>query len=181
MAESVYKAWHHSPSHLFVPGGCYIVTAATKGKRPIFGDPERLGLVQSTLLASAEKFGWHLEAWCVLANHYHFVATAPDDVGSLKRMIQRLHSRTALTVNALDAAPGRRVWFQYWDTCLTHEKSYLVRLSYVHNNAVKHGIVTSADEYPYCSARWFAARASPAFHKLVMSLRTNRIDVVDDF
>jgi putative transposase len=181
MNKATYRTWHHSPSHLLVPGSAYIVTGGTYKRLHIFEGPERLELLQSALFEAAERSRWQLEAWCALPNHYHFVASAPDDADSLKRMIQLLHSWTARVVNGRDGAPGRRVWFQYWDTCLTHERSYLARLNYVHTNAVKHGTVGRAEDYPYCSATWFAAKADPAFYKLVTSLRTDRIDVVDDF
>src|SRR6266568_1178059 len=58
---------------------------------------------------------------------------------------------------------GRRVWFQYHDTQLTFEKSYLARLKYVNENPVHHGIVLRATNYGWCSARWFEDHAERAF------------------
>ena len=71
--------------------------------------------------------------------------------------------------------------FQYWDTCLTYEKSYYARLNYVHNNPVKHGLAPVADQYPFCSAAWFRAQADPRFRKKVESFRHDRVKIVDDF
>ena len=64
---------------------------------------------------------------------------------------------------------------------LTYQKSYFARLNYVHRNAVKHGLVDKAADYPWCSAAWFAKQASPAFRKTIASFKTDRVKVYDDF
>jgi putative transposase len=175
------KPWHHSPIHLFVSGATYIVTGSTYEKAHFFNCPERLVLLQETLLEVLEKHGWILQAWAVFANHYHFIAVAPKTGISLGSLIKKFHSITAIEVNRLDRISGRQVWFQYWDTCLTYENSWLARLNYVHNNAVHHGIVKLAENYPYCSAGWFQQKADPAFQKKVNSFRHDCIKIVDDF
>jgi dethiobiotin synthase len=173
--------WHHSPLHAFLPDSFYIITASTFHKAPIFRDEEHLQILQNTLLKITESFGWQLQAWAIFPNHYHFIAQAPDDGATLSRMIQRLHSLTARQVNELDQASGRKVWFQYWDTCLTYEESYLARLNYVHNNAVKHNITTAAADYPFCSAGWFENQADSTFRRKVQSFQYDRIKIPDDF
>jgi len=175
------RRWHHRPTHVFVSGAAYIVTAATLHKQPIFGTPERLALVTDVLLSAADEYGWRPQAWAVLSNHYHFVALSPEDPGTLRTLIQRLHSQTARRVNEMDARPGRKVWFQYWDTCITNEGSYCARLNYVHNNPVKHGVVPDAACYPYCSAQWFQMRAEEGFRRKVGAFRYDGVKVRDDF
>jgi putative transposase len=137
--------------------------------------------LQDTLLRTLEKFEWIVHAWAVFVNHYHFVAKASKIKDSLHLLIKEFHSATALEVNRLDQISGRQVWFQYWDTCLTYEKSWLVRLNYVNNNAVHHRIVSKAENYPYCSANWFQQKANPAFRRKVNSFRYDRLKIFDDF
>ena len=180
MTERV-RAWHHSPAHVFEPNTMYMVTASTLRKYHYFRGDDRLRMVNDTLLDVAGALRWGLEAWAIFSNHYHFVARSPGTADTLRSLIQRLHSRTAREVNGLDGAPGRRVWFQYWDTCLTYEKSYYARLSYVHNNPVKHGLVTVAELYPFCSAGWFRTRADPQLRKKIESFPYDRVRVPDDF
>lgn len=136
------------------------------------------------LLKLARQFEWRLEAWVVFSNHYHFVGHSPADAGdasSLAAMLSMLHVRTAEWVNRLDAAPGRRVWFNYRETRLTHQRSYLARLNYVHQNAVKHGLVPTANQYPWCSGGWFERMASPAMVKSIYRFKTDRVSVEDEF
>ncbi len=158
-----------------------MVTAGTYHKRMLFDTEEKLRLLHDALLDVAREFGWQLEAWAVLANHYHFVAHCPDSAQSLRRLISKLHTLTAKAINQTDGLPGRRVWFQYWDTHLTYQRSYLVRLKYVHYNPERHGLVAKASDYAWCSAQWFEQTATPSFRKTVCSFKTDRLSVRDDF
>ena len=64
---------------------------------------------------------------------------------------------------------------------MTYEKSYLARLNYTHQNAVKHGLVPVADQYPWCSAAWFERTATPAQVKVIYSFKTERLEVHDEY
>jgi len=158
-----------------------MVTAGTYRKQHLFRSRERLAYLHDLLLAYAVDFGWQLQAWAVFSNHYHFVAISPPDANSLKLMLSKLHSDSGLKLNSEDAKQGRQVWFNYWDTRLTFEKSYLARLKYVHTNPVHHGLVRSELLYPWCSANWFKERSDNAFYKTVMSFKVDRVNVRDDF
>jgi putative transposase len=173
--------WHHRPAHRFVPEMLYMITAGTLDKIHYFQDAQRLELLQNIILNTLDKHGWIIQAWAVLVNHYHFIAISPRTGGSLKSLIQELHSIASRELNRLDGISGRKVWFQYWDTCLTYENSWLARLNYVNNNAVHHGIVRNATDYPYCSASWFQQQASPVFFRKVKSFRNDRLKIRDDF
>jgi putative transposase len=148
--------WPHAPSHQLSENGTYFVTAGTYLKAHYFRTPQRLDVLQRGLLTIARDFSWELEAWAVFSNHYHLVARSPSDsrdASSLSQMLGALHTRTAGWINRLDHAPARRVWHNFWDTKLTYQKSYLARLNYVHQNAVKHGLVPVANQYRWCSAK----------------------------
>jgi putative transposase len=179
--EVVHTEWAHGPAHLFVPNAFYIVTARTYKKEKFFDSPQRLGLVLTTLFQQAERFTWLLQAWAVMANHYHFVAQAPESAETLKAMLRAIHSLTARAVNAEDQTPGRKVWYQYRDTCLTNERSYLARLHYVHRNPVKHGLVPRAEHYRWSSMGWFLQKAEAGFRRTVLSFPCDRISIDDDF
>ena len=176
-----FSDWPHAPSHRLGEKGAYMVTAGTYNKYPFLNSPARLDLALKLLFNFALEFGWQLQAWAVLVNHYHFVAVSPDDPQSLSLMLGKLHGAIARELNALDGTPERKVFYQYWDTHITFQRSYLARLNYVHQNSVHHGIVRKASEYRWCSAAWFERSARTAFVKSVYRFRTERIKVEDDF
>lgn len=158
-----------------------MVTCGTYLKRHHLKSQKRLDLVQNHLFALAGEFGWRLQAWAVLSNHYHFVASSPEDPKSLSVFLSKLHTLTAVQLNEWDASPGRKVWYQYFDTHITYQSSYFARLNYVHRNAVHHGVTQNAEDYRWCSAAWFAEYARPAFLKTVCGFKVDRVNVRDDF
>jgi putative transposase len=176
--------WPHAPTHQLSNAGTYFVTAATYQKAQHFRGAKRLGVLHRGLLKVTQEYGWHLEAWAVFSNHYHFVAHSPRDqptADSLFEMLRRLHVKTAAWINRLDQEEGRKVWYNYRETRLTFKKSYFTRLNYVHQNPVKHGLVPVANQYPWCSARWFERVATPAQVKSIYRFKTEKVRVEDDF
>lgn len=176
--------WPHAPVHQFSDSGTYFVTADTYQKLHHFRGSDRLKVLHRGLLTVAREFAWQIEAWAVFSNHYHFVGHSPqgeEGARSLPRMPGQLHERTAKWVNRLDGALGRQVWYNFRETKLTYEKSYLARLSYVHNNPVMHGLVPIANRYPWCSAAWFERTARPAQVKTIYGFKIDNLNVYDDY
>lgn len=179
--DDIYKTYPHNPPHYFVPNAMYIVTGSLLYKKRLLTDDKRKSLVLEILLERAAHWDWELEAWAVLENHYHFIARAPENALTLEKLIRQLHSKTAVELNKLDKLLGRKVWYNYWDTCITHETSYYARLHYVHINPVKHRLVESAEDYPFGSYRWFLDRADETFRDIVMNQPIDKVDIFDDF
>jgi hypothetical protein len=88
---------------------------------------------------------------------------------------------TSKRLNEQDAQRGRRVWFQYWDSHITFERSYLARLNYVHQNPVHHGVADNAENYAWCSAAWFGRNAPASFVATVKSFKTDKLSLPDEF
>ncbi len=175
------KQWPHAPLHRLELNGTYIVTAGTYQKQHFFQAPESLTFLHDTLLLLAKEFGWLMQAWSVFSNHYHFLAISPSNPGNLKIFIKQLHTITARYINSRDDTPRRKVWFQYWDTRITHDGSYLARLHYVKQNPVKHNLVANACNYEWCSASWFEQNSDKAFRLAVDALNVDAVNVFDEF
>jgi putative transposase len=173
--------WPHAPPHRLGERGTYFVTGSTWQREHHFRGRERLAVLHRGLLKVAAQYGWELEAWAAFSNHYHFIARSPEDATTLRPMLKTLHARLAGWVNRLDGTPARQVWFQFRETRLTYEKSYLSRLNYVHQNPVRHGLVPVANQYPWCSAGWYERVTDPAMVRTVYGFKTDRINVEDDF
>ena len=176
--------WPHAPTHQLTEAGTYFVTAGTYCKRHHFRGPKRLSVLQRGLLKLTNRHGWQLEAWAIFSNHYHFVAQSSPtrhNPNSLSLMLKELHHKTAQWVNDLDKAPSRKIWYNYWDTKLSYQRSYLARLNYVHQNAVKHQLVECANQYPWCSAKWFERTVSTAQVNSVYRFKIDRVQVLDDY
>jgi putative transposase len=173
--------WPHAPLHRLTEQGAYMVTCGTYGKLNHLFDPMRLDLVQDVLFECAVEYEWQMQAWAILSNHYHFIASSPADAATLGRMLSKVHTLTARKLNTWDATPGRKVWFQYFDSHITYASSYYPRLKYVHQNPAHHGVVLRAENYRWCSAGWFARNARPAYQRMVEQFKIDTVRVRDEF
>ncbi|CAN5863642.1 transposase [soil metagenome] len=178
--------WPHAPPHRLAQAGVFFVTARCLDKQHYFATPERREYLQESLLVLSARYGWDMEAWAVLSNHYHFVAHSPaatllcpDPAASLLKFLRHLHGHTARHVNRLDAAAGRQVWHNFRETHLTFQPSYLARLNYVHQNAVHHGLVPVADQWEWCSAARFQRAVTPAWWRTIESFKYDQIAIED--
>ena len=174
------RDWPHSPLHHTELAGTYMVTCATFQKVPLFHGPGRLTFLCNSLFQISEAYGWMLQAWAVFPNHYHFIGECAEP-SKLATLVRRLHSATAIAINKRDNAPSRKVWFQFWESRLTFQRSYFARLSYVHHNPVHHGLVGAPSSYPWCSARWFERNANRSFFRTIMNFRSDKLNIPDDF
>jgi putative transposase len=176
--------WPHAPTHQLTESGTYFVTASTYKHAHYFRSAKRLGVLQRGLLSLASDYGWRLEAWAVFSNHYHFIAHSPEtkeDASNLSTMLNILHSRTAQWINEQKEKPDRQVWFNFRETRITYQRSYLARLNYVHQNAVHHRLVPVANQYRWCSAAWFERSASAAVVKSIYRFKVDQLRVYDPF
>ncbi len=179
--KAIMRTWPHAPSKSVSEPGTYIITAATLDKVRLFRSDAELDLLHDTLLEVAEEQGWAMQAWAVFANHYHVIGHSPQEERPVTKLTKKVHGQTAIALNKLHGTPGRQVWYRAWDTRITHEASYLARLSYVHNNPVKHGLVKNPLDYSWCSARWFWLHGDRAFYETVMNYGHERVNLRDDF
>jgi len=175
------KDWPHAPVHRLDSRGVYMVTSATIHKQHLFPSAQALDLLENQLLSLALKYEWHLHAWAVFPNHYHFIARSTQEMPRLREFLSHLHTNTSSELNRMDDVIGRSVWFNFWDTKLTYERSYLARLNYVHQNPVKHGLVNVANQYRWCSAAWFERTAAPATVKTVYGFKIDKLNIADDY
>jgi putative transposase len=173
--------WPHAPVHRLDSRGVYMVTAATLHKQHFFTAGQRLDVLHNELLLLAKRYEWHLHAWAVFPNHYHFIARNEHESPRLAEFLSHLHTSTASEVNRLDHMAGRKVWYNFWDSKLTYERSYLARLTYGHQNPVKHGLVALANQYRWCSAAWFERTASAAMVKTIYGFKLDKVRIADDY
>ena len=83
------------PPHRLGAAGVYFLTARTSGRKPLLESDGMKDWFQEQLLAVAAEFGWRLEAWAVLSNHYHFVGHSPVRSTEAARSLRARPSRSS--------------------------------------------------------------------------------------
>ena len=176
-----YKETRHTPCHIDLPGSTYMITAGTHQKKMIFASSRKLALLEEVIIERCKATGWKLAAWVILPNHYHILARSPSGGLSLKRLIQGIHSKSALLVNRLDDSLGRKVWYNYFDTCVRSEDEYSARMKYILENPEKHGKVSDFREYRFSSYKTFLAENEGALNASSQIKGRYQFETFDEF
>jgi putative transposase len=153
MTEILFKTAPHNPPHWFVPNALYMLTAAIYRGVDLIESPKRKTQWRDAFYESAKIYQWQIIAWVVLQNHYHVIVQSPEPANNLFKFINSYHKFTARTWNKEDGLNGRKVWWNYWDTCIRTEQDYYSRLKYVFWNPLKHGLVARPEDYDFSNYR----------------------------
>jgi putative transposase len=147
--------WHSPPHWDFDGPVTVIITAACYEHKHLIGrSTVRIAEFEQELLAAAEEFASKIFAWCILPNHYHLLART-ERIRELRKMLGKLHGRTARFWNQTDSETGRKVWFNFFDRNMRSERHLFASLNYIHNNAVHHRYVDRWQDWPYSSSHRF--------------------------
>jgi len=149
MAEAVFKTAPHNPPHFFVANTLYMLTASIYDKAYLIESPQRKLEWRDAFHEAAKIYDWIIVAWVILHNHYHAIVRSPENPPTLSKFTASYHKHTARNWNDQDRSKGRKVWCNYWDTCIRSEHDYYNRLQYVFWNPVKHGLVEKPEDYPF--------------------------------
>ena len=96
--SEIYKTYEHNPPHLFRSNAKYFITGATYKKRHYFEPDHVKEKVTEYMFKSFDHFGWKIEDWLLLNNHYHLMADAPENAETLSQVINNFHKFSALWV-----------------------------------------------------------------------------------
>ena len=154
-SDDIFKKAQHNPPHLFRPNALYMLTASIYQKKLLIKSGKRKNEWIDAFLKSASIYQWDVIAWVVLSNHYHAIVRSAKEKLNMSKFIGSYHKFTARKWNLEDKTPGRKVWWNYWDSCIQSERDYLPRLNYIFQNPVKHGLVSHAEDYPFSNYQAF--------------------------
>lgn len=153
--DNTFRRALHNPPHWFQANTIYMLTAAIYQSKYVIHPPERKIAWRDSFIEAAKLYSWHVIAWVVLHNHYHAMVKSPNNPSSLSKFTASYHKYTARKWNEEENTSGRKVWWNFWDTCIRSEKDYSSRLRYIFWNPVKHGLVENPKDYPFSSYQDF--------------------------
>ena len=181
--DTIYKIYSHNPPHLFVSGVKYFITGATYLKKPFLRLSEAKLYLLKSIRKGSEKYKWILEDWVILDNHYHLMLQAPDRDIDLSRLMNEIHRFTGLWIkkNINGTKRYKKIFHNYWDTCITYESSYFARLNYIWFNPVKHNYVDDPKDYLFGSYCYRIKGEKIQMEGIKKKYRWDKINVKDDF
>ncbi len=138
----------HHPPHLFIDHKWYFITAHIKGSEPVLKPNKFKVFLESKTKELALSFKLTIWAYVILDNHYHLLLKF-DQAKLIPVFINRLHGATSHYINKTEQRPGRTIWHNYWDRIIRNETDFWTKFNYIHYNPVKHGYVSSPEEWSY--------------------------------
>ena len=136
---------------IVIPGVAHHVTQRGNRQQTLFSsDADRRAYVQ--LLANALKqSGTVCLAWCLMTNHVHLMLV-PQGPDGLRAPLARVHTKYAQRVNFRGRSSGHLFQGRFTSYPMD-DRHMMFAARYIECNPVKAGIVATAEEWRWSSAR----------------------------
>lgn len=154
---------------LLLPGATYFFTLVTYERRKLFNHSDRVALWNQAVSKVQRKRPFEIVAEIILPDHLHTMWSLPEGDADYATRIRLV--KTALTKSVTTGAPedggsesrmrkGERLVWQrrYWEHAIRNEADLQAHLDYIHYNAVKHGFVCRARDWPYSTFETWVER-----------------------
>ena len=107
------------------------------------------------------KYGFSIENFCIMENHFHMIIR-PSDACGLPKIMQWIKSVFAVAYNKLNGLTGHTWGARYFSKILGSLTEYLHDSMYIDENPVVAGLAGSPIDWPYCACA-FRANGNLAF------------------
>ncbi len=141
--------------------GLVFVTTTALGRKRIFSKPEHGAAVLAQFVETLEYFDARCFGWVLMPSHFHAIV-ALDDMSRLSTFMQAFKSLSSRRIRALADTTtlseltlnGRFALWQprFDDFMLRNEEQFRTKLSYIHQNPVKAGLVSAEVDWKWSSA-----------------------------
>ncbi len=140
---------------LFIPGGSYFFTVVTYQRRPIFNQPQHVGLLRQAFKHVMESRPFTIDAIVILPNHLHCLWQLPENDDDFSGRWREIKKYVSKRIGADGKRPREKdIWQRrFWEHAIRDENDWRRHVDYIHYNPVKHGLVTSPAQWPYSSFR----------------------------
>lgn len=137
-------------ARVVIPGLPYHITQRGNFGINVFDNDQDRRQYIEWLSEYARKFGTRIWAYCLMANHVHFIVV-PKSEGSLAQTFNAAHMRYSQYFNAKHSRKGH-LWQGRFFSCVLENQHLMAAMRYVERNPVRAAIVTKAADYPWSSA-----------------------------
>ena len=144
---SPFRHLAHVPS--FRDNPIVFFTACTHQRREILASLECEKILREIWQRSADHDGWWVGHYILMPDHVHFFARPELGARRMAGWVEMWKSVTSRRIaGALSVKPP--IWQpEYFDRYLRSSENYSEKWHYVEQNAVRAGLVESADLWPY--------------------------------
>ncbi|HBG04772.1 MAG TPA: transposase [Geobacter sp.] len=145
-------------------GNTYFFTIVTYQRQPILCLEQSRGALREAIVETRKAYPFSIAAWVLLPDHLHCIWELPEgdtDYSTRWSLIKRGFTRSVRECISLPEATMSRskhrestVWQRrFWEHRIHDDRDFAAHCDYIHYNPVKHGLVSSACDWPFSTFR----------------------------
>jgi putative transposase len=138
-------------ARVVIPGLPHHVTQRGNRRERVFFSDDDYRYYLELIAAAARRAKTEVWAYCLMPNHVHFIMT-PSDPDGLRAVFAEAHRRYSAVVNLRHQWTGH-LWQGRFASTAMDERHLIAAARYVPLNPVRAGLVASAADWPWSSAR----------------------------
>ena len=151
----------------------FFVTTTVVRHIPIFEDHSFCDILIENIKFYQNRYKFEILAYVIMPSHFHWIVEVNTKYGTISDVMRDIKKFTAWKIfDEIDKgkykslgrifseeARGfkdqkRKLWIaRFDDEVIRNQKMFWVKLEYIHNNPIKAGLVSKAEDYKYSSAR----------------------------
>jgi len=151
---------HRRLPRVDLPQRTYALTCCLDRRRRLFADPDLARALIELWAEARDRGDIVIHAYVVMPDHYHVLMTLTG-AASVTNVVRRVHSAFARTVLSRAPVDGRVWQRRFYDHAVRDDEDWRTKLSYLHDNPVRAGLVERGADYPWSSARFWETGTGP--------------------
>jgi len=132
----------------------HFITCSCYHRLPFLDTAAAQDVFLEMLEEARQKYLFRVVGYVVMPEHVHLLLSEPQ-IGTLSTALQVVKQRTARKVQ--DVVRGQMWQRRFYDFNVFTQKKVTEKLFYMHENPVKRGLVLSADDWVWSSARFYSS------------------------
>jgi putative transposase len=149
--HELWRAQMPRLARLIVPGITHHITQRGNRRQRVFFSDKDKSLYLRLLLDNSLQVELSWLAYCLMDNHVHLIGI-PKDKGDFASALGETHRKYTTIINIREKWKGH-LWQGRFGSCPLDDFHLLMAVRYVERNPVRAGLVESAGEYIWSSAR----------------------------
>lgn len=142
------------PANRGVPDLVFFITAGLRNRLPLFSNPKAAQIVVDSFQFFRENGGVEFYGFVVMPDHVHIVLKTKAPL-TISQFVKRMKTHIA---HSLGKGP---IWEKgYWSEVIEGEVFMRQKLVYIHENPVRAGLVVSAEESLWSSAKEYFCKST---------------------
>ena len=135
----------------YVPNSIVFITGVTRDRIPYLGTEENIKLFWETLRRVQAIHPFHLLAYVILPDHFHWLMRVEDESGNFSTVLHSIKRNYTLNFKkAYNITKPLHLWQRrFWDHVIRNERDLNAHFDYIHWNPVKHGYVQRPEDWAH--------------------------------